>query len=84
MEPVETDREFPKSAGILFGLGLGGFFAGIVLHQLLQRHHRLTSFGYPADNVRNVFFTPARTFSSGGYQACRWLVPTERWRTGDA
>jgi uncharacterized membrane protein len=27
---------FPVSAGILFGLGLGGFFDGIVLHQVLQ------------------------------------------------
>jgi uncharacterized membrane protein len=24
---------FPVSAGILFGLGLGGFFDGIILHQ---------------------------------------------------
>ena len=34
--------------------GLGGFFDGIVLHQLLQWHHMLTSFCYPADNVRNL------------------------------
>lgn len=26
-------------AGILLGLGLGGFFDGIVLHQILQWHH---------------------------------------------
>ncbi|HEX2265802.1 MAG TPA: DUF2243 domain-containing protein [Solirubrobacterales bacterium] len=30
---------------MLFGLGLGGFFNGIVLHQLLQRHHIVTSAG---------------------------------------
>ena len=54
MEFTETDRDFSKSAGILFGLGLGGFFDGIVLHQLLQWHHMLSSFGYPADNVRNL------------------------------
>ncbi len=41
-------------AGILFGLGLGGFFDGIVLHQVLQWHHMLTSAGYPADNLRNL------------------------------
>lgn len=50
----ETDRDFPKSAGILFGLGLGGFFDGIVLHQILQWHHMLTSFGYPPNNVHNL------------------------------
>ena len=48
------DREFPVSAGILFGLGLGGFFDGIVLHQLLQWHHMLTSAGWPADSVANL------------------------------
>ena len=48
------DRNFPVSAGLLLGLGLGGFFDGIVLHQLLQWHHLLTSAGYPPDNVRNI------------------------------
>jgi uncharacterized membrane protein len=28
---------FPLSAGILFGLGLGGFFNGIVLHSWHRR-----------------------------------------------
>lgn len=49
-----TNREFPLSAGILFGLGLGGFFDGIILHQVLQWHHMLTSAGYPADSVQNL------------------------------
>jgi uncharacterized membrane protein len=40
--PIE-ERHFPVSAGIFFGLGLGGFFDGIVLHQLLQWHHMLSS-----------------------------------------
>jgi len=48
------DREFPVSAGILFGLGLGGFFDGIMLHQVLQWHHMLTSAGYPANSVHNL------------------------------
>jgi uncharacterized membrane protein len=47
-------RRFPVSAGILFGLGLGGFFDGIVLHQILQWHHVATSAGYPADSVENL------------------------------
>lgn len=49
-----TPRNFPLSAGVLFGLGLGGFFDGIVLHQILQWHHMLTSAGYPPDSVRNL------------------------------
>jgi uncharacterized membrane protein len=30
-------------AGIVLGIGLGGFFDGIVFHQLLQWHHMLSS-----------------------------------------
>jgi uncharacterized membrane protein len=41
---------FPTAAGILFGLGLGGFFDGIVLHQMLQWHHMLSSW-YPIKDV---------------------------------
>ena len=47
-------RGFPISAGILLGLGLGGFFDGIVLHQILQWHHMATSAGYPPDSLANL------------------------------
>ncbi|MBO3459710.1 DUF2243 domain-containing protein [Aetokthonos hydrillicola Thurmond2011] len=30
-------------AGVFLGVGLGGFFDGIVLHQILQWHHMLSS-----------------------------------------
>jgi uncharacterized membrane protein len=59
-------RRFPTSAGILLGLGLGGFFDGIVLHQLLQWHHMATSAGYPADSVENLRFN---TFLDGLFHA---------------
>ncbi len=39
---------------VLLGLGLGGFFDGIVLHQILQWHHIVTSAGYPANTVENL------------------------------
>jgi uncharacterized membrane protein len=42
-------------AGLLLGIGLGGFFDGIVLHQILQWHHMLTSQGnYPANTVAGL------------------------------
>ncbi|HVF62386.1 MAG TPA: DUF2243 domain-containing protein [Casimicrobiaceae bacterium] len=47
-------RRFPVSPGVLLGLGLGGFFDGVILHQVLQWHHMLTSAGYPANTVRNL------------------------------
>ena len=52
-EAVPRDRHFPVSAGILFGLGLGGFFDGIVLHQVLQWHHMLSSW-YPVNTIENL------------------------------
>jgi len=41
--------------GILLGIGLGGFFDGIVLHQILQWHHMLTSYGpYPPTTIAGL------------------------------
>jgi uncharacterized membrane protein len=52
-QTAPQDRRFPISAGILFGLGLGGFFDGIVLHQVLQWHHMLSSW-YPTNTIDNL------------------------------
>jgi uncharacterized membrane protein len=72
--PVPTHdqptRDFPVSAGILLGLGLGGFFDGIVLHQLLQWHHLVTSAGHPPDSVENL---KINTFWDGVFHAATWL-----------
>jgi uncharacterized membrane protein len=55
MDSFSKESEgFPTSAGVFLGLGLGGFFDGIVLHQLLQWHHMLTSAGHPPDSVANL------------------------------
>ena len=51
---ARQESPFPVAAGLLFGLGLGGFFDGILLHQVLQWHHMLTSAGYPPDSVQNL------------------------------
>lgn len=53
MAVAAQDSSFPLSAGILFGIGLGGFFDGIVLHQVLQWHHMLSSW-YPITSVPNL------------------------------
>ena len=49
-----TTQQFPSVGGILLGLGLGGFFDGIVFHQVLQWHHMLSSAGYPPTTVENL------------------------------
>ena len=51
----DTSPVFPTGAGIWFGLGLGGFFDGIVLHQVLQWHHMVSS-RYPTNTVENLRF----------------------------
>jgi uncharacterized membrane protein len=66
-----TFRPFPLTAGVLLGLGLGGFFDGIVLHQLLQWHHLVTSAGYPPDSVENL---KVNTFWDGVFHAGTYLL----------
>jgi Predicted membrane protein (DUF2243) len=52
---LEADRTSIRNAGILLGVGFGGFFDGIVLHQILQWHHLLTSTGdHPATTVAGL------------------------------
>jgi uncharacterized membrane protein len=63
-------RRFPVAAGIFFGLGLGGFFDGIVLHQLLQWHHMLSNAGYPPTSVYNL---QVDTFWDGLFHATTYL-----------
>jgi uncharacterized membrane protein len=53
MDTSNVQPRFPNTAGVLFGLGLGGFFDGIVLHQLLQWHHMVSS-AYPPTSVPNL------------------------------
>jgi uncharacterized membrane protein len=50
---VDGFRRSITAPAIVLGIGLGGFLDGIVLHQILQWHHMLTSTGdYPATTVR--------------------------------
>lgn len=48
------DRQSVIAAGVLFGLGFSGFFDGVVLHQILQWHHMLTSAGYADTTVAGL------------------------------
>jgi uncharacterized membrane protein len=53
-EPAETEpgRIGPlASAGLVLGVGLGGFFDGILLHQILQWHNMLSAVVPPTDLV---------------------------------
>ena len=58
-------------AGVVLGLGLGGFVDGIVLHQILQWHHMLSSAGYPPDTLANL---KVDTLADGLFHAATWLL----------
>jgi uncharacterized membrane protein len=68
---IDPRRTFPLSPGVLLGIGLGGFVDGIVLHQILQWHHMLTSAGYPPDSVPNLALN---TFFDGLFHASTWVA----------
>ena len=70
MDARQRQGGFPTSAGVLLGLGLGGFFDGIVLHQILQWHHMVTSAGHPADTLANL---ELNTTLDGLFHAATWL-----------
>jgi uncharacterized membrane protein len=60
---MTTHRDRLNLAGILLGIGLGGFFDGIVFHQLLQWHHMISSLEqYPTSTVAGL---EANTFADG-------------------
>ena len=58
------------AAGLLLGIGLGGFLEGIVLHQLLQWHHVL-SLEHPMSTVAGL---EVNTFWDGLFQVFSWIA----------
>jgi uncharacterized membrane protein len=62
----------PRLPGILLGIGLGGFVDGILLHQILQWHHMLTSEGsYPKTTVAGL---ETNTLWDGLFHAATWVA----------
>jgi uncharacterized membrane protein len=63
-----------RAPGLLLGAGLGGLVDGIVLHQILQWHHMLSSTGdHPVTSVRGL---EANTLWDGLFHAAAWLLVT--------
>jgi uncharacterized membrane protein len=72
--PLERDPPAPpvRSPALLLGIGLGGFVDGIVLHQILQWHHMLTSEGgFPATTVQGL---EDNTLADGLFHAATWVA----------
>ncbi|WP_461029340.1 DUF2243 domain-containing protein, partial [Streptomyces sparsus] len=78
---TEAAPQAPPSRlpGIVLGVGLGGFVDGILLHQVLQWHHMLTSTDsaninvahYPADTVHGL---EMNTLWDGVFHVVTWLA----------
>lgn len=80
-QPLRPDEE-PRSLalpGIFLGIGFGGFVDGILLHQILQWHHMLTSTNtdrigvpyYPKDTVHGL---EINTLWDGLFHVFTWLM----------
>jgi uncharacterized membrane protein len=77
----------PRAPALLLGIGLGGFVDGIVLHQILQWHHLLTSTdGNPMTTVSGL---EANTLADGLFHAATWVAVAvgswlmwRAWRAG--
>ena len=63
-------RDEYRLPAVILGVGLGGFFDGIVLHQILQWHHMASS-AYLPDTVPNL---QLNTTLDGLFHAATWLV----------
>jgi uncharacterized membrane protein len=58
------------AAPVVIGIGVGGFFDGIVLHQLLQWHHVLSN----VVPVTDVAALELNTFWDGVFHQAMWIV----------
>ncbi len=69
---TEPSEDGPSRApGLLYGIGLGGFVDGIVLHQLLQWHHMVSDLeDYPPTTVTGL---EANTLADGLFHVVSWL-----------
>jgi uncharacterized membrane protein len=60
------------AAGIMLGIGLGGFLDGIVLHQILRWHHMLSSTAeYPATTMEGL---EANMVADGLFHLATWVA----------
>lgn len=70
------------SAGVLLGIGLGGFIDGIVFHQILQWHNMLSSVVPPVD----VPSMKTNMLWDGVFHAFTWMMTAIGlallWRAG--
>jgi uncharacterized membrane protein len=70
MDATGTNRRPLVSAGLLLGVGMGGFVDGIVFHQLLQLHNMLSA-RRPKDSIANY---QVNMVWDGLFHSFTWLM----------
>jgi uncharacterized membrane protein len=70
MSVAAEHRSSPRTSGLLFGLGLGGFADGIVLHQILQWHHMVSAETAPT----TLAGLEVNTLADGFFHVATWLL----------
>lgn len=71
-EPAAARTRSSRLASFLFGMGLGGFVDGIVLHQIFQWHHMLSH--TPDHPVTTVAGLEVNTLADGFFHLAMWLL----------
>ena len=61
-----------RAPAFLFGMGVGGFVDGIVLHQLLQWHHMLSH--TESGSTRTVPGLELNTLADGLFHSAMWVL----------
>lgn len=70
--PRADARPPSRASGLLFGLGLGGFVDGIVLHQIFQWHHMVSHVEeYPMTTLAGL---EVNTLADGFFHVVTWLL----------
>ena len=74
--PAAPRAQAPRGAAVALGFALGGFFDGILLHQVLQWHHLLSAVDSPRFADLRVQVLADGLFHAAMYAIAAWAV----WR----
>ncbi|MDR6414914.1 DUF2243 domain-containing protein [Pseudarthrobacter sulfonivorans] len=69
---TQSEKTPARAPALVFGMGVGGFVDGIVLHQLLQWHHLLSH--TESGNTKTVAGLELNTLADGIFHSAMWVL----------
>ena len=69
---MQPEKAPARAPAFVFGMGVGGFVDGIVLHQLLQWHHLLSH--TESGNTKTVPGLELNTLADGVFHSAMWVL----------